>query len=176
MILWPVSWAIHGTKVQNPMFGNFCSLCLDSVCNEVWSAWPICQANLPMHRWLRLQWSLVSLTDMPSQPANARLQWSLVSLTDMPSQPANASMIAFAMKFGQPDRYAKPTCQCIDALNMLPLPFHHALQHHGCSVPFVHHHPHCKLFTFLEQKKSHCASGLAERSNEQLSAKRLLSC
>jgi hypothetical protein len=31
---------------------------------------------------------------------------------------------------------------------MLPLPFHHALQHHGCSVPFVHHHPHCKLFTF----------------------------
>jgi hypothetical protein len=52
---------------------------------------------------------------------------------------------------------------------MLPLPFHHALQHHGCSVPFVHHHPHCMLvyFWLLEQKKSHCASGLAERSNEQ---------
>ena len=27
-----------------------CQCIDDSVCNEVWSAWPICQANLPMHR------------------------------------------------------------------------------------------------------------------------------
>ena len=68
---------------------------------------------------MRLGWRSVAMSNFQQAivvmlVCKAPFDVTLEFILALAPPPPLGALIAFAMKFGQPDRYAKPTYQCID--------------------------------------------------------------